>query len=41
MKFQEGEILKMVKVLSKTNGNDEIEIAVLLDDGQIYCNVEE
>ena len=41
MNFKEGEILRMVKTMSKkASGKEKLEIAVLLKDGSIYCDLQ-
>lgn len=40
MKFEEGEILRMVKTMSRnSNGREKRELAVILKNGSIYCDV--
>jgi hypothetical protein len=40
MKFEEGEIFRMVKtVTKKTNGVEKRDLTVLLKNGSIYCDV--
>lgn len=40
MKFEEGDVLKMVKVSAKDEEKDE-ELAILLKNGSIYSNIED
>lgn len=41
MKFEEGEILRMVKTISKkASGKEKLEIAVLMINGSIYCDLQ-
>ena len=39
IKFEEGDVLRLVKKYSKRDGQEKMELAVLLKTGSIYNNV--